>query len=98
MIDWHVIAHVIRHSPLPVLGFVLIGAGSVMWWLIQLAMTKGGYKTRMFQQIPNDVGLPVQYLKVSSRRGWSAWPAYLVWPCLILGALLLFIGIAFGWS
>ncbi len=94
MIEWHVIAYVVRHDPLPVLGFALIGVGSVMWWHLQLVMTRAGYKTRMFQQFPNDIGLPVQYLKVRSGHGWSPWPAYLIWPCLVLGILFLVGGLA----
>jgi hypothetical protein len=98
MIEWHAIAYAVRHNPLPVLGLVLIGAGSAMWWHLHVAMARAGYQTRMLQQLPNDMGLPGRFLSVRKRHGWPAWPAYLVWPCLILGGLLLFIGVAFGRS
>ena len=96
MTGWHTILYVVRHDPLPVLGFVLIGAGSVMWWHLHLAMVRAGYKTRMFQQLPNDIGLPGRYLKVGMRHGWSAWPAWLVWPCLLFGTVFLIAGLVSG--
>lgn len=93
MIDWHVIAYVVRHDPLPVAGFVFLGAFAVLFFHIQSAMAKAGRKVH-FQGFILDIGLPGEYLKARSSHGWSAWPAYLVWPCLILGGLLLFIGVA----
>lgn len=97
MIDWHIMAYVLRNDPLPVLGFVLIGAASVFFFHIQSVMAKAGHKVHFFSAF-QDIGLPGEYLKLRSREGWSAWPAYLVSPCSIAGALLLFVGLAFGWS
>jgi MFS superfamily sulfate permease-like transporter len=35
----------------------------------------------------------MQYLKVRSRHGWSPWPAYLLWPCLLAGVFSLVFGL-----
>ncbi|MGH9688644.1 MAG: hypothetical protein ACRD5K_16290 [Candidatus Acidiferrales bacterium] len=93
MIDWHVIVYVMRHDPLPVLGFLFLGASAVLFFHIQSAMAKAGHKVH-FQGFILDIGLPGEYLKTRTRHGWAAWPAYVVWPCLILGILLLIGGLA----
>jgi hypothetical protein len=84
-----------RRDPLPVLGFVFLGAFAVLFCHIQSVMSKAGRKVR-FQGFILEVNLPSEYLQARSQQGWSGWPAYLVWPCFVLGILLLFLGVAFG--
>jgi hypothetical protein len=52
-----------------------------------------GYNTNPMFTRPSDWGLPAKYLKVRSEHGWSPWPAYLLWPSLILGIVSLVVGL-----
>jgi hypothetical protein len=94
VIDLRTISYVIRHDPLSVLGFVFLGAFAVLFFRIQSAMAKAGHKVH-FQGFILDSSIPGEYLKARTRYGWAAWPAYVVWPCLLAGILLLAGGLAF---
>jgi hypothetical protein len=83
----------LRHDPAAVLGFVLIGVSGVFLLHIQFKMREVGWKTNPVFSRPQDWGWPVEYLKIRKKHGWSAWAAYLVWPCLIAGIVLLVFGL-----
>jgi len=87
------IAYMLQHDPWAVAGFVLLGAFGVLFTHVQFKMREIGYKTYPFFSRPADWGLPARYLKVRSEHNWSAWPAYLVWSCLVLGVFLLVLGL-----
>jgi len=35
-----------------------------------------------------------QYLKVRHKHGWPVWPVLVMWPCLILGVILMVAGLS----
>jgi hypothetical protein len=83
-----------RHDPLVILGFLLIGAFSVLFVHIQFKMREAGYRTYPLVSRPSDWRLPAEYLRIAKKRGWSPWPVYLMWPCLIVGIVLLIVGVS----
>jgi len=87
----HQALYLVKHDPVAVAGFLLIGGFAVLWFHIQLKMVRAGYKTSG-QVLLFGWDTPMQYLKVRSRHDWSPWPAYLLWPCLLAGV----IGLVFG--
>lgn len=88
-----IIGYMARHDPLIILGFCLIGVGGVLSFHVLLKMNRA--KLFGFADWRYDSGykLPSEYLKVRKERGWSPWPAYLIWPLYILGALVLILGL-----
>ena len=84
---------VVRHDPLAVLGFLLVGAFSVLFIHVQFKMREVGYATNPFFARPYDWGLPAKYLKIREQHGWSPWPVYLMWLCLALGVAALVGGL-----
>ena len=91
------IAEMFHHDPAVILGFVFIVIQGVLFVHIQLKMTRAGYKTSYsFFGKPfswNGWDTPFEYLRVRAKHGWSPWPAYLIWPCLIVGVALLVFGL-----
>jgi hypothetical protein len=79
-----------QQFPLEILGFALMGTFAVLFVHVQFKMREIGYK--IFTG-PSDWILPAKYLKVRKQHGWSPWPVYLMWPCLIGGFAFLVIGL-----
>jgi hypothetical protein len=70
--------------------FLLACFGSIHYFLY-LRLRDTGYKKHIFNFLV--VVVPVDYLRVRAKYGWSPWPAYLVWPALIGGLVVLTIGV-----
>lgn len=90
------IVYFTRHDPAAVIGLLLIGGAGVLFAHIFLNMVRIGYKLpNTFFGIKNLVWtLPAAYLRMCSHeKQWSPWPAYLIWPCGIVGIVLLVIGL-----
>jgi hypothetical protein len=87
------VAYMLRHNPAPGFGFVLLFTFAVLFAHIQFKIREVGYQTYPMFARPRDCGLPMEYLKVRAKYGWSPWPAYLVWPCLAAGIILLVAGV-----
>ena len=91
------LVYVAKNDPAVLAGLLLIGGAGVLLTHIQLKMIKAGYETswayvaRPFGANGSDT--TVEYLKVRARHGWSAWPAYLLGPCVVLGAAPLVFGL-----
>jgi hypothetical protein len=85
--------YMLLHYPLAVFGFLLIACAALLFIHIQFKMRSIGYKTYPLFAGPGDYGLPLKYLRVGSKYGWSPWPAYLIVPCLLIGFTLLIFGI-----
>ncbi len=81
-----------RHDPLAILGFCLLGASGVLFYHMLLKMSRAGFKVP-YWRFDGKYKLPVEYLKNGKERGWSPWPAYLIWPCLALGVAALVGGL-----
>ena len=90
----HLISEVLRDDPGLALGLALVASAVALFIYIELRMRDIGYKPSPFTKPIKYHNLPFEYLRVRARRGWSPWPAYLIWPCLIVGLLLLVFGVA----
>ena len=91
-------SYLARHDPAAIGGLFLIGCSSALFIHIQLKMIRAGYKTSytFFGLKPfraNGWDTPAQYLKIRSKHSWSPWPAYLLFPCTIIGIGLLVFGL-----
>ena len=78
--------------------FFLLGLGLVAVFLLLLAYIKfklkdSGYGTAPLFFHPRDWELPADYRAVQSKHGWSPWPVYLIWPCLVAGVASLLVGL-----
>jgi hypothetical protein len=88
------IVEMARHDPMAILGFVLIFAFGALFTHVQLRMRETGYSTYAAFVSLRKWGLPAEYLRIRQQRGWSPWPVYLMWPCLIVGIVLLIVGVS----
>jgi hypothetical protein len=86
-----------KQYPTPISGLLFIGISAILFFHIQLMMTRAGYKTSYaFFKNPwttNGWDTPTEYLKIRAKHGWSPWPAYLVFPCMLAGIGLLVYGL-----
>jgi hypothetical protein len=86
------IAYMAKHDPLAILGFCLLGAGAVLFFHMLLKMNRAGLNAVVWRGMLASYRLHAEYLKVCKQRGWSPWPAYLVWPCFGLGFAAILTG------
>ncbi len=86
------IAYMAKHDPLAILGFCLLGAQGVLFFHMLLKMSRAGFEVA-YWRFDGKYRLPAEYLKAGKERGWSPWPAYLIWPCLALGVAALVGGL-----
>ncbi len=86
------ILYMAKHDPLAILGFCLLGVHGVLFFHIMLKMNRAGFEVA-YWRFDGKYRLPAEYLKVQRERGWSPWPAYLIWPCLALGIVALVVGL-----
>jgi hypothetical protein len=92
--DLRMVSYMLRHDPLVIAGLVLIGIAAILSIRMQLKMVKAGHKFPFASYLTKrSWGLPMQYLKARAEHGWSPWPAYLVLPTGVIGAVCLIIGL-----
>ncbi len=72
-------------------GIFLLACFASIHYYLYLRLRDTGYKKSIFNFLL--VEIPVDYLRIRAKYGWSAWPAYLVWPALIGGLVLFVIGV-----
>jgi hypothetical protein len=89
----HMVLEVARHDPALVLGFLLVALYAALFIHIELKMREAGYKPNPFTHAIEYHGLPLEYLRIRQKYGWSPWPAYLTWPCLVTGCVLVILGV-----
>ena len=90
------VVSMIKHDPMAVMGFVLIGASAVLAFHLHRKLLAVGEDTSdQFIRIPNTAvwTVPRAYVKAGSKHGWSTWPAYAVWLCAVSGIGLLIAGL-----
>jgi hypothetical protein len=87
--DIQQIIRFVQHDPAAVAGWLFIGCYAALFFHILLKMTRAGYSPTM----SSGWDLPVRYLRTRANHGWSPWPVYLLWPCLVLGIVLLVFGL-----
>jgi len=75
-------------DPVLLLGVFLILSWAGLSYLIEFRMRRAGYGYNPFK-FPR----AFKYASVRGKHGWSPWPAYLVWPCLLGGIVLLAVGV-----
>lgn len=83
----------VKQDPLPVLGLLRVGASGVLFFRLHCKLQEIGDKSYVLK-IPSDAVwiVPQAYLKARLKHGWSPWPAYAVWGCLVSGLVLLVVG------
>ena len=84
---------IVRHN-----SFLLLGSGLVVVFFLLLAYIKfklkhSGCATAPLFFHPRDWELPANYLQGESKHGWSPWPEFLIWPCLVAGVLSSLVGL-----
>jgi len=72
-----------------ILGFMSIGAATILDSFFRARMTRIGYKWALLEGGAFDYR---KYHQERKQRGWSAWPVYLMWATAILGIALLIAG------
>ncbi len=72
-------------------GIFLLAFFAAVYYYLYLRLRDIGYRKHIFNFLL--VAIPVDYLRNTAKYGWSAWPAYLVWPLLIGGLVLFVIGV-----
>ena len=79
-----------------VMGFILIGSSAVLTFRLHRKLLEIGQDTS-YQSISIPIAavwmVPRTYLKARSKCRWSAWPAYLMWLCVVSGIMLSVAGL-----
>jgi len=92
----HQIASFIRHDPMAVTGFALLGASAVLAFRLHRKLLEVGEDTsHLFVRLPMTAiwTVPRAFLSACSKYLWSPWPAYAFWSCLVSGTGLLVAGL-----
>ena len=90
------ILSVIRHTPMAVMGLLLIGASAALVYTLHQKLMRTGEDTPdLLTKVPSDAiwTIPRAYLRAGSKQNWSRWPAYAVWSCMVSGIALLIAGL-----
>jgi hypothetical protein len=95
--NWTMISYMMHNNPLPIAGFVFIGASGALGMHIQLKMVRAGYPFPYGKYVARGSwGVPLEYLRLRRQHHWSPWPAYFVWPTALIGIACLVTGL-FYW-
>jgi len=92
-----IIVYMARHDPAVVVGLALIGAASTLFFHVTLKLSRVGFRSYVVFKPPvvlaTNWAIPSDYLKARRKYGWSPWPVYCLWPCLVVGLLCLVFGL-----
>jgi len=80
-----------RHNSLLLLGLVAVFLLLLVY--IKSTLKGSGYRTAPLFFRPRDWELSADYREIQSKHGWSPWPEFLIWPCLVAGVVSLLIGL-----
>jgi len=72
-------------------GIFLLAGFSITHYYLYLRLRDVGYRKSIFNFLLGEV--PVDYLRLSRKHGWPRWPAYVIWPILVSGLILLSVGV-----
>src|SRR5258706_1162808 len=94
MVHLKTIIEFTEHDPQAVLGFLLIGLSGWQSFVVLRRLEECGYKMHGLPTVWI-VTMPLAYLNLGDRyqRGWSVWPAYLVWASAVVGMVALVTGL-----
>jgi hypothetical protein len=73
-------------------GIILLACFAIVHYYLYLRLRDTGYHKTIFDFLLVEV--PLDYLRLRTKYGWSPWPAYLMWPFLLIGAVLFVIGVS----
>jgi len=85
-----------QHDPLMIVGLLLIGASGWLSFVVFKRLNETGYKSGGYAASWPLIGtMPLAYLNLKARkqRGWSPWPAYLIWIFAVTGIAALVAGL-----
>jgi hypothetical protein len=85
----------VRHDPMATIGLLLIGTSGVLFFHVLRKTTMVGHHlpSNFFEFKGIIWTVPLTYRRARSQQGWSAWPAYLIWPFGLAGSVLLVMGL-----
>jgi hypothetical protein len=72
-------------------GIFLLACFAIIHYYLYLRLRDTGYSRHILKFLL--VEIPVDYLRLRMKYGWSPWPVYLMWPALIAGIVLIVIGV-----
>ena len=72
-------------------GIALLASFAIIHYYLYLRLRDTGYNKNILNFLLVEV--PIDYLRARAKYGWSPWPAYLMWPFLLIGSALLIIGV-----
>jgi hypothetical protein len=73
-------------------GVACLACFAIIHYYLYLRLRDTGYNKSIFDFLLVEV--PVDYLRLRTKYGWSPWPAYLLWPALVAGLVLFVIGVS----
>jgi len=92
--NWKMISYMLHNNPLVIVGFIFIGIAGVLLAHIQLKLVRVGNKVEYGKYLTRrNWDVPLQYLRIRGQHGWSAWPAYFMWPSAAIGVVCLVVGL-----
>ena len=71
------------------LGIALIAVGAVFDSFFRMRMKRSGHKWALLEGGAFDYR---KYHAERKKRGWAAWPVYLMWASIVAGIALLILG------
>lgn len=72
-------------------GMFLLACFAIIHYYLYLRLRDAGHNKHILNFLLVEV--PLDYLRVGAKYGWSPWPAYLMWLPLVLGLTLFVIGV-----
>jgi len=72
-------------------GIILLACFAIIHYYLYMRLRDTGYDKTIFNFLLVEV--PLDYLRRRMKYGWSPWPAYLMWPFLLIGCSLFVIGV-----
>ena len=89
----NIILYIVRHNLLSLSGLGLVAVFCYLLAYIKFKLKDSGYANGSSFFHPRDWELPADYREVQSKHGWSPWPEFLIWPCLVAGIVILLFGL-----
>jgi hypothetical protein len=93
----NMLAYMVQNDPAVVAGLALIGTASTLFFQVTLKLSRVGFSSYVVFKPPlvlvSNWAITGEYLKLRRQYGWSPWPVYCLWPCLVAGIACLVFGL-----